>query len=583
MNLLIKYTSILLLVIVFMTSCQKKEQQEAHTEHSGQMYTCPMHPQIMEPNPGSCPICGMDLVAVSQTQGEGGIMLSANQIKLANIRAQVLTSGSIGNSTLLTATTVADKNLLNQISSRISGRIEKLYVKQVGEQISKGTPLYDLYSEALLTLEQEYLVALAQQKALGGTDENYSRILQGAKEKLFLYGMSEKQLEELTSSGKAKPTVTFYSQGRGIVEEIAVSEGQYIAEGSAILKISDLSSLWVEAQLYPAELPQAKIGSTVDVRINGFGNEVVKGKVVFLAPELASNSKIIIMRAQIDNPQMKFIPGMQASVTLTNDSKKALTLPINAVIRDEQGSYVWKQIGKSTFSPVMVKLGSENTSTVEVISGLSESDTVVVSGAYLLHSEYILKKGGNPMSGHDHGQMASAESPKEMNQSQMPSSLATQIPDYSSADREFKTQIEGVYKSYISLKNALVESNVENTKKAAQEILAAMGKIDATKLSREQKSFFDRHATTIKGHAKGMASASSIDDQRKELDMFSKSMYALLQSFKAGDESIYYQYCPMANSNKGAYWVSERKEIRNPYYGESMLTCGETKETFNPK
>jgi membrane fusion protein, copper/silver efflux system len=405
MDQVIKYTSIILLLVVSVFGCQKKEGDAAHSAHSGQMYTCPMHPQITEPKPGSCPICGMDLVAVSQTQSEAGIMLSSNQMKLANIQTQAVSSSSIGNNTLLTATTVANGNLRVQISSRVSGRIEKLYVKQVGEQIKKGTPLYDLYSEALLTLQGEYLLAFTQQKALGDTDENYNRILQAAKEKLLLYGMSEKQIKELGNQGKIKSAVTFFSNEAGIVEEIAISEGQYIAEGNPIITVTDLSSLWVEAQLYPAELPLVKIGATVDVRMSGYENEFVKGKVVFLAPELETNSKIILMRVQIDNPGLKYIPGMQASVTLTRDAEKALTLPLNAVIRDEQGSYVWQQTGEGTFSPVMVKLGLENASTVEVIAGISEGDTIVVSGAYLLHSEYILKKGGNPMAGHDHSGM----------------------------------------------------------------------------------------------------------------------------------------------------------------------------------
>jgi membrane fusion protein, copper/silver efflux system len=405
MNKAMKYMGLFFLLAIAGFGCQKKEGKEAHSEHAQKMYTCPMHPQIMEPKPGSCPICGMDLVPVSQNESEEGIMLSNNQIRLANIETQVLTSGSIGNNTLLTARIVANENLTAQISSRIGGRIEKMYVKQVGEVVKKGDPLYELYSEALLTLQQEYLLALAQQKALGDKDENYKRILQGAKEKLLLYGMNENQIREITNQEKVKSTVTFFSKGAGTVSEISVTEGQYVAEGSPIMSLTDLSSLWVEAQLYPTEVPQVKMGSTVDIRVSGYGSEVVKGKVIFLAPELEANSKIILLRAQIDNREMKYRPGMQASLTLTSDSKNALTLPLNAVIRDEQGSYVWKQTGEGTFSPVMVNLGSENATSVQITSGLSEGDTVVVSGAYLLHSEYILKKGGNPMAGHDHSGM----------------------------------------------------------------------------------------------------------------------------------------------------------------------------------
>jgi Cu(I)/Ag(I) efflux system membrane fusion protein len=365
------------------------------------MYTCPMHPQIMEPNPGTCPICGMDLVPVSQTQTEAGIMLSENQMQLANIRTQEVGYGNIGNTTILTGATVANQNLAAQVSSRAAGRIERLYVRAEGEQIKKGDPLYDLYSERLLTLQQEYLLALAQQETLGSAERNYDQILQAAKESLLLYGVSERQIKQIARQGKPMTAITFFSEQAGVVEEIAVTEGQYISEGSPLFRLTDLSTLWVEAQMYPSELAMVQIGDSVDIRLSGYGAGPVRGKVVFLAPELQAGSRITLLRAVLANPGRRFQPGMQATVTLTGNTRRALSLPIDAVIRDGQGSYVWQKTAEGTFVPVMVTVGSESATTAEITAGLSEGDEVVVSGAYLLHSENVLKKGGDPMAGMD--------------------------------------------------------------------------------------------------------------------------------------------------------------------------------------
>jgi hypothetical protein len=157
------------------------------------------------------------------------------------------------------------------------------------------------------------------------------------------------------------------------------------------------------------------------------------------------------------------------------------------------------------------------------------------------------------------------------------------VADYSSVDESFKTQINELYHQYLAVKDGLFAGSVADVQKAAQEIVSQLGKLDATKLSDEQKSFFNEHAQMLKEHAQAIASASSVEEQRSQLDMLSSGTFALVKAFGANDETVFYQYCPMANNNKGAYWISQQKEIQNPYMGQKMPKCGENKETLASK
>ncbi|KAA3440276.1 efflux RND transporter periplasmic adaptor subunit [Rufibacter hautae] len=378
----------------------QKQKTEAKTARS---YTCPMHPQIVQDKQGSCPICGMDLIPTqSQENGSetGSIMLSDNQIQLGNITTRPARLGQVGSNTVLTGRLVVDQTQADLISSRTAGRIERLYVKETGQPIRKGQPLYDLYSETLLTLEQEYLLALDQVQAFPG-EKQFASILSAAKRKLQLTGLTNAQINRIGRTRKFDSRITFVAPTSGTVTEISAAEGMYVAEGSPLYRLSRFGSIWAEAELYAQEANQLKVGTQVEVSVAGT-TAPIKTKISFINPEFRQNSQVVVARATLPNPQGRLIPGTQATISLPAVANEALTLPLDAVIRDSKGAHVWVQIGKNTFAPKTVTLGEESANQVAILSGLTQKDTVVVTGAYLLYSEYVLKKGSDPMAGHNH-------------------------------------------------------------------------------------------------------------------------------------------------------------------------------------
>ncbi|HEY4652386.1 MAG TPA: efflux RND transporter periplasmic adaptor subunit, partial [Pontibacter sp.] len=393
--------NILLLVLaIVVAACSGNEHQ--HAEGTEKTYTCPMHPQIVQNEPGTCPICFMDLVPVSQSgQKEGELMLSDSQIALGNIQVKRVKYGDVNNNTILTGRLVIDETATDVISSRAAGRIEKLYLKETGQPVKQGQPLYELYSEQLLTLQQEYLLALRQQQELGKENPRFASFLNAAKKKLLLYGLTEGQIRNLAKSGKTDARITFVAPKSGIVTDVSAAEGQYVTEGSVLYKLSNLGSIWVEAELYPQEISNVTIGDQVQVKVQGSADPVA-AKVTFLSPEFRAGSQVAVLRAELPNKQGNYMPGMQATIMLPGKSGNTLTIPTDAVIRDRRNTHVWVQTGKNTFRARPVVLGEESANNVAIVSGIRENDKVVVTGAYLLYSEFVLKKGGDPVAGHQH-------------------------------------------------------------------------------------------------------------------------------------------------------------------------------------
>lgn len=386
---------------LFMAGCREKVKDQA-TNVKAQTYTCPMHPQIVQNKPGSCPICGMELVPFDKTNTDPSLMLGESQKALANITSVTVGANSLSGYKQLNGRLSVNPEQTVIVSSRVAGRIEQLYVKQTGVLVTRGQPLYRIYSEELSSLQQEYLLGIAQAEQFP-EDKRFQEIARSAKQKLILYDQSEAQLQQLAGSKKTDPYVTYYSRVSGIVAELSVTEGQYVAEGGSILRLENYSVLWVEADVYPSEAKDVRVGQKVNVTIAGWEDEPQSMTINFITPALQTGSQTIQIRGSLSNPNNQWQPGLQASILLPSVTKtNVLTLPVNAIIREEQGTHVWIEGDSNKYEPRMVKTGAEDFDKVEITEGLMKGDKVVVTGAYLLYSEYILKKGKNPMAGHSH-------------------------------------------------------------------------------------------------------------------------------------------------------------------------------------
>jgi membrane fusion protein, copper/silver efflux system len=375
--------------------CQSEHKKEvASTTHQHipeERYTCPMHPAVVSQKPGTCSICGMALVK-SVAHSNASLMLTDSQIKLANIRTQKITHQEIGQAIAINGRFVVNQQNSMSITARASGRIEKLFIKETGQSAKSGQPLYEIYSEMLLTVQQEYLLAKDQFEKLGNTETRYKTFYESARQKLILYGLTNAQINQLSHA--SRPSVIYLAPTSGVVVDIAVAEGESVVEGSQLYKIERLDKLWIEAELYSGESSNVNVGDPILVTLPGEQDQI-NAVIEYLSPEFRANTQVTLLRATIANEHLKYRPGQQAKVYLNHPTKTSVTVPTDGVIRDESGSHVYRQHGHNSFEPVRVTTGLENVDQTEIIEGISEGDTVVISGAYLLYSEFKLKKGDN--------------------------------------------------------------------------------------------------------------------------------------------------------------------------------------------
>lgn len=390
-----------LLLGMAQVSCKSKEQAAAETA-ARQTYTCPMHPQIVQNKPGSCPICGMDLVPFDKTNTSETLMLSESQRLLANVVTDTISTGNFASVKQLNGRIAINPEQIEMISSRVGGRIEELFIREAGVQVRKGQPLYRIYSEQLAALQQEYLVAIAQAEQFPG-DAKFRQIAEGAKQRLELFDQTEAQIRNLSNSKKISPYVTYYATASGVVSELFAAQGQYLAEGGPIMRIEGYQSLWVEVDVYPSEANAVKVGQVVQVRVAGYEHEPVSMRIAFIAPSLQGGSQLLTVRGSIANSENRYRAGMQVFVEVPVTSvSNAVTLPVDAVIRDGSGTHIWLEKEPGIFEARTVQTGAENASRVEILSGLQPGEVAVVSGAYLLYSEFVLKKGKIPAGEHRH-------------------------------------------------------------------------------------------------------------------------------------------------------------------------------------
>jgi len=393
--------------LLLFISCKNKTQTSAATDPNI-YYTCSMDPQVVESKPGKCPICHMELTAVkksAQQENNNELQLSPEQMQLGNIQVDTIRKEFVENQITLTGTLTFDETKVTDVSARVGGRIEKLYFKKIGDYVSKGAPLYDIYSEELNNAKQEYLLAVEKKAILGNSQVNFDEIIQPAKNKLLLWGMSEEQIKNLNKASVTNTNTTFFSSASGYITELNLQEGDYVSEGGSIVKLAGLSDLWAEAQVYATQLSQLSNAKDVTVKIPDIPGKTIRGKISFQNPELNPATRINLIRINVPNKVNELKPGMSAYITVKTSGANALFLPSDAVLRDGKMAMIWIETSQNKFKSVMVETGMESGNMIEIKTGIQPNDVVVTSGAYLLQSEYVFRKGATPMEGMDMGAM----------------------------------------------------------------------------------------------------------------------------------------------------------------------------------
>lgn len=389
----------LIIPILLITSCKNKKEMDAMSK-DGTYYTCSMDPQIKEDKPGKCPICHMDLTLVKLDESASNeIKLSEQQIQLGNIKMSTIEESQNQLDQNFLGVLTSNQNNVNVLSTRAMGRIEKLFVKTEGEYVKVGQAIYEIYSEDISIAKRDYKSAFLQLELSGGIEKNIKSIFEAAKQKLLYFGLTNAQLEALKISNELSPYTTFYSNYSGFVSEVLIQEGSYAMEGSPILRLVDLSSLWLEVQVNTNYINDISVGEKAKVTFVDYPEKATIAKVSFINAELIPNSRLVLVRLDIPNPNLTFKPGMQAKVSLVSKSLNGLFIPIDALIQDEKSSYIWIETSPGKFENKMVDTGIEINGLIEITSEISPNARIVISGAYLINSEYKFRKGSDPMEG----------------------------------------------------------------------------------------------------------------------------------------------------------------------------------------
>lgn len=402
-----------ILLLTTVSSCKSKKEAPALKKEAPapvatkdnlqEYYTCPMHPQVVSDKPGKDPICGMTLIKVTKSvkAGSDEVVLNNLQMLLGNIKVDSISNAMIGDKIYLTGTLNFNLYKLVAVSSRVMGRIEKLYFKNIGDYVQKGDRLFDIYSEELNNIKQEYIVALQQKATLSNTMIDYNRVVEAARYKLELWGLSPSQINEIKTTLKSSRLTPFYSPASGYITNLNLKEGDYSrVEGGTIVQLADLSTLWAEAQAYTSQLSELDRNGIANVQVPDMPGKVFQGRIQYVNPEVNPETRVNLIRVEIPNSDHRLKPGMPAYVIMNSTQHKSFTLPIDAVLRDDKGAIVWVRTGYNTFALRMVKVGLETSDRIEILSGLKPGDIVVTSGSYLLNSEYKFKVGtSDPMAG----------------------------------------------------------------------------------------------------------------------------------------------------------------------------------------
>ena len=427
------------------------------TAHAAQKYRCAMHPQVVSDHPGKCPICGMDLVPVSEraaasTPGassdgatpnagrrvlywydpmvpgsrfdkpgkspfmdmqllpkfaddEPGGAASESRVTLSPqaIRAVGITTVPARHETLsreirAVGTIEVDETRQARVAARVAGRIEKLYADYTGQEVRAGAPLYSLYSPELVATQREYLLALENRRNLeAGTPDavrSADALVGAARDRLRLWGIGQAQIAALEKSGRPQLALTFSSPIGGVVLQKMAIEGQYVAEGADLYLLADLSRVWLMAQVYEYELARIRVGQTAEATVSALPGRTFRGRIAFVEPVLDRETRSARVRIELPNPARALKPGMFADARLELPAAPAVTVPKSAVIDTGNRSVVFVETAPDTFSARDVRTGESSEDRVAVLEGLREGERVVAAGNFFIDSQAQLAGGG---------------------------------------------------------------------------------------------------------------------------------------------------------------------------------------------
>jgi RND family efflux transporter MFP subunit len=371
----------------------------AKKERKIKYWVSPMDPGYIRDKPGKAP-CGMDLVPVYEEAGEaaggpGVIAVSPATIQSMGVRTAKVEIKPLSRVTYAVGLVTFDERSLAVINTKVNGWVERLYANATGEPVRRGQTLLSIYSPELVSAQEEYLLALKNYQALAKSPvkemaAGARRLLEASRRRLAYFDISPSQIEALKNTGRVKKHLTLSSPVNGIVTRRLVTQGMYVKSGMSLLEVADLSTVWVDGEIYQYELPWIKVGQPVTMTLEYLPGETFPGTIDYIYPYLKASTRTAKIRLRFPNPRLKLKPEMFAQVKIESPvTREAVVVPTDAVIDTGQKQHVFLALGQGRFEPREVKLGvyGDGNHLREVLAGLKGGEDVVVSAQFLLDSE----------------------------------------------------------------------------------------------------------------------------------------------------------------------------------------------------
>ena len=592
------------------------------------VHTCPMHPQIRQPGLGDCPICGMPLVpatAGGADLDEFAVSIEPAQRRLANIKTVTVTEQPVSRQLQTIGSIEIDESRQATISSYIDGRLEKIYADYTGVEVQEGDHLAVVYSPQIYSAQIEYLEAKktlesSSDSALASIREAQEKLADNSRQRLLELGMTADQLKELDATETAKSRLTIYAPMGGTVIEKLAEEGKYIEAGEPIYRIADLAMVWLMLELFPEDASRIRFGQQVQARLSSNPNEVLTGRVAFIAPNVDPSSRTVGVRVEFTNEQRKLRPGDYAEATITIpigpegeiydkdlagkwispmhpqiirdqpgpcpvcgmqlvpttrygyaatpvDQPVSVTIPRSALLLAGQNSVAYVETEAGRFELRVVKIGPFLKDNVVILEGIEPGEQVATSGNFLIDSQMQLA--GKP----------SLIDPTRYVRKFRNVPLEFDSIDISVIGGKSGEQLEELYSRYFEIRTAFAADKkpVEESSLSLHELSTQLtSSEDVTDQAKEQLSIVTENAEHLH-HL-------PLEEARMQFKPISHAILELATQIRGkGNERVFrHFFCPMVKEGEGD-WLQFEERISNPYYGSQMLRCGELIRTLPPE
>lgn len=562
------------------------EVAETAAANAEEIWTCSMHPQVRQPDPGQCPICGMDLIPASgdddpADEGElPRLRVSERSAALMNIQTWPVERRVVEREVRLLGRVNYDETRRRTVTAWIPGRLDRLFVDIEGASIQRGDPIAEIYSPALISAQEELLQALRTARE---REQENGPMVRAARERLRLFGLNDEQIREIEERGTVQDHLVINSPLDGVIIDRIAVEGSYVEAGTPIAALAGLDQVFVDLEAYERDLPWLVEGQTAKFTFEGLANRSFEGQVAQINPFVDEQRRTARVRVLVENPNGTLKPGMFARGMVLSRLGEAggaeewreetpLVIPATAALITGRRAVVYVKIpdtDRPTFELRQVELGPRAGEYYVVREGVNAGEQVVTNGNFKIDSELQLR--GRP------SMMAPPDEVREL-----PPGIGHDHPalavDQNEIPLEAREGAASLVRAYLALSEALAGDDFSAARQAVIDLHEYTAALDALDLSGSVARAWGALSAQLHRPAHAMAEARDLDGVREHLEPLTDQVELVVRSLAAGDVyPVFRATCPMAFDDQGADWLQMTEEIANPYFGASMLRCGEVR------